>query len=91
MTLSAACSAAPYQRQGDRTLARLRAAVAAQLSPAVGIPVPTLEVALKRQSYGIKPIDPAALAEQQKIADAFGQLSVLPAPIKVADAARPAP
>ncbi len=32
-------------------------AVAEQLSPSVGIPVPVLEVALKRQSYGIKPID----------------------------------
>jgi hypothetical protein len=34
-------------------------AVAEQLSPAVGLPVPVLEVALKRQAYGIKPIDDA--------------------------------
>ena len=32
-------------------------AVAEQLSPSVGLPVPVLEVALKRQSYGIKPIN----------------------------------
>jgi sulfonate transport system substrate-binding protein len=62
------------------------AAVAAQLSPSIGIPVPVIEVALKRQSYGIKPIDAAALAEQQKIADAFLALGLLPRPINVADA-----
>jgi sulfonate transport system substrate-binding protein len=85
----------------DAVLAELRAvdawarrdiaAVAAQLSPAVGIPAPILEVALERQSYGIKPIDPATLAEQQKIADAFSQLRLLPGPIKVADATRSGP
>jgi sulfonate transport system substrate-binding protein len=78
-------------REVDAWARRDIAAVAAQLGPAVGIPVPIVEVALKRQSYGIKPIDPGALAEQQKIADAFGQLGLLPAPIKVADAARSAP
>jgi sulfonate transport system substrate-binding protein len=62
------------------------AAVAAQLSPSIGIPAPVVEVALKRQSYGIKPIDAAAIAEQQKIADAFLGLGLLPRPIIVADA-----
>jgi len=75
-------------REVDDWARRDITAVAAQLSPAIGIPAPTLEVALRRQAYGIKPIDRAALAEQQKIADAFGQLGLLPAPIKVADAAR---
>jgi sulfonate transport system substrate-binding protein len=64
------------------------AAVAAQLSPSIGIPAPILEVALSRQSYGIKPIDAAAVAEQQKIADAFAKLGLLPAPIKVEGAVR---
>jgi len=63
-------------------------AVAAQLSPAIGIPPPVLEVALRRQAYGIKPIDGAALAEQQKIADTFHDLGVLPRAIKVSDAVR---
>jgi sulfonate transport system substrate-binding protein len=66
-------------------------AVAIQLSPSIGIPAPTLEVALKRQSYGIKPIDAAAIAEQQKIADAFDKLGLLPRPIKVSDAVRSSP
>ena len=34
-------------------------AVAAQLSPTVGIPAPILAVALKRQTYGVKPLDSA--------------------------------
>lgn len=62
------------------------AAVAAQLSPSIGLPAPVVEVALKRQSYGIKPIDAGAIAEQQKIADAFHTLGLLPRAIKVADA-----
>jgi sulfonate transport system substrate-binding protein len=67
------------------------AAVAAQLSPNIGLPAPVLEVALKRQSYGIKPIDATAIAEQQKIADAFVALGLVPRAIKVSDAARSAP
>jgi sulfonate transport system substrate-binding protein len=59
---------------------------AEQLSPSIGIPAPVLEVALKRQAYGIKPIDDAVIAEQQKIADEFVALGVLPKPIKVNDA-----
>jgi sulfonate transport system substrate-binding protein len=78
-------------REVDAWARRDIAAVAAQLSPAIGIPSPILEVALKRQSYGIKLIDPGALAEQQRIADAFGQLGLLPAPIKVTDATRAVP
>jgi sulfonate transport system substrate-binding protein len=65
------------------------AAVAAQLSPSIGIPAPVLEIALKRQSYGIKVMDEAAAAQQQKIADTFHSLEILPRPIKVSDAVRP--
>ncbi len=63
-------------------------AVAAQLSPAIGLPTDILEVALKRQSYGIKPIDNAVIADQQKLADVFFGLGLLPKPIKVSDAVR---
>jgi sulfonate transport system substrate-binding protein len=67
------------------------AAVAAQLSPSIGLPPGVLEIALKRQSYGIRPIDAAALAEQQKVADAFATLGLLPRAIKVSDAIRTTP
>ncbi|MEW6643896.1 MAG: sulfonate ABC transporter substrate-binding protein [Pseudomonadota bacterium] len=63
-------------------------AVAEQLSPSVGLPVAVLEVALKRQGYGIKPIDTQVLAEQQKLADTFHQLGLIPKAITVSDIAR---
>lgn len=61
-------------------------AVAAELAPAVGIPAPVLGVALGRLSYGVAPLDAAAVADQQKVADAFHGLGLLPKPIRVADA-----
>jgi sulfonate transport system substrate-binding protein len=67
------------------------AAVASQLGPTIGIPVPILEIALKRQSYGIRPIDAGVLAEQQKIADAFDKLGLLPRSITVSEAVRSRP
>jgi sulfonate transport system substrate-binding protein len=63
-------------------------AVAEQLSPSVGLPVPVLEVALKRQSYGIKPINTEVIAAQQKIADAFLALGLIPKAITVSEVAR---
>jgi sulfonate transport system substrate-binding protein len=63
-------------------------AVAEQLSAAVGLPVPVLEVALKRQSYGIKPIDDQVLVDQQKLADTLYQLKLIPKDVRVSDIAR---
>jgi sulfonate transport system substrate-binding protein len=67
----------------DRWAEGNSAAVAAQLSACIGIPVPVLEVALKRQTYGIKPLDDATVAEQQGIADTFYALGLLPKPVQV--------
>jgi sulfonate transport system substrate-binding protein len=63
-------------------------AVAEQFSPSVRIPVPVLEVALKRQAYGIKPIDAGLIAEQQKLADTFFALGLIPKAITVSELAR---
>ena len=63
-------------------------AVAEQLAPAIGLPVPVTEVALKRQAYGIKPITEAVIADQQQVADTFFALGLLPKQIKISDAAR---
>ncbi|MCJ2087966.1 sulfonate ABC transporter substrate-binding protein [Methylobacterium sp. E-005] len=60
--------------------------VAAELAPSVGIPAPILSVALGRLSYGVAPLDAAVIADQQKVADAFHGLGLLPKPIRVADA-----
>ncbi|GJD56202.1 sulfonate ABC transporter substrate-binding protein [Methylobacterium dankookense] len=62
------------------------AAVAAELAPSVGIPAPVLAVALERQSYGVAPLDAEAVAEQQRIADSFHALKLIPRPIRVSDA-----
>lgn len=59
------------------------AEAAALLSPRMGIPAPVLEVALGRMGYGVRPLDEAVAAEQQKIADTFLALGLLPKPIEV--------
>jgi sulfonate transport system substrate-binding protein len=63
--------------------------VAEQLSPSVGLPIPVLEVALKRQAYGIRPIDRKVIGEQQQLADTFLALGLIPKAISVADAIGP--
>ena len=63
-------------------------AVAEQLAPAIGLPVAVVEVALKRQSYGIKPVPDSVIADQQRVADSFFALGLLPKQIKISDAAR---
>ena len=65
--------------------------VAADLAPSVGIPAPVLRMALERLSYGVAPLDAAAVDDQQKVADAFHALGLLPKPIRVADAVWNAP
>jgi len=63
-------------------------AVAGQLAPSIGLPVAVVEVALKRQAYGIKPLTPGVIADQQRVADTFFSLGLLPKQIKISDAAR---
>jgi sulfonate transport system substrate-binding protein len=50
-----------------------------------------LDLAVSRFSYGAKPVSPEVLAEQQRIADVFQTLKLIPKPIRVADAAWQAP
>ncbi|MBO9610249.1 MAG: sulfonate ABC transporter substrate-binding protein [Paenibacillaceae bacterium] len=60
--------------------------VAKLLSPQLGIDIPSLELASKRREYGILPIDDALIADQQKIADAFFKLELIPKQISIKDA-----
>jgi sulfonate transport system substrate-binding protein len=46
----------------------------------------TLELALSRGGYGVKPVSNAVLAEQQQIADTFFDLKLIPKRINVRDA-----
>jgi sulfonate transport system substrate-binding protein len=59
---------------------------AAALQPQIGLDQPTLELALSRGGYGVTPVNDAVLAEQQRIADAFYDLKLIPKHINVRDA-----
>jgi sulfonate transport system substrate-binding protein len=57
-------------------------------SAAAGFPALVMEVALSRRSFGIQPISNQVIAEQQKIADTFEDLGLIPAAINVSEAVR---
>ena len=61
-------------------------AAAAALQPQIGLDQPTLELALSRGGYGVTPMNDAVLAEQQRIADTFYDLKLIPKHINVRDA-----
>ena len=60
--------------------------VAEILSPQLGIDIPSLELASGRRAYGLQPIDDAVIEAQQKIADTFFALKLIPQEIQVKDA-----
>jgi len=62
---------------------------AAALSPQIGLDQATVELALSRGGYGVKPVDDAVLAEQQRIADSFYDLKLIPKHINIRDAILP--
>jgi sulfonate transport system substrate-binding protein len=62
---------------------------AAALSPQLGLDQATVELALSRGGYGVKPVDDAVLAEQQRIADSFYDLKLIPKHINIRDAILP--
>src|ERR1700691_2585535 len=59
---------------------------AAALQPQIGLDQATLELALSRGGYGVTPVSDPVLAEQQRIADAFYELKLIPKHINVRDA-----
>jgi sulfonate transport system substrate-binding protein len=61
-------------------------AVAEVLSPQIGLDVPISKVAAHRFAYGIQAISPDVAAQQQKIADVFYDLKLIPKAIRIADA-----
>jgi len=65
-----------------------RELLAAELAPLFGIPKPVLDLSTARAEYGTGPVTPAILAEQQKIADTFFDLRLIPRRIHVKDVAR---
>jgi sulfonate transport system substrate-binding protein len=61
-------------------------AAAAALQPQMGLDQATLELALSRGGYGVTPVSDAVMAEQQRIADTFYDLKLIPKRINVRDA-----
>lgn len=61
-------------------------AAAEELAPSTGIPADALELALTRQSFGVQPLTPAVVADQQAVADTFAALGLLPRPVRIEEA-----
>jgi sulfonate transport system substrate-binding protein len=61
--------------------------LAGELATLWGLPKPVAELSVNRSAYGTTPITKAILAEQQKIADTFFELKLIPKKINVLDAA----
>jgi len=59
---------------------------AAQIAPLQGLDPEVVELSLSRYRFGVVPVTAAVAAEQQKIADAFFELKLIPKAIRIADA-----
>jgi sulfonate transport system substrate-binding protein len=73
------------QVQATTLKANIKAA-AAVIAPLQGLEPEVVEKSLTRYQFGVKPLTAAVAAEQQKIADSFHALGLIPKPIHVADA-----
>ncbi len=60
---------------------------ATDISPGIGLPAPVLKTWFTRQKYGVNKLTPEIFADQQKIADAFFKLGLIPSKIDVTQAA----
>jgi sulfonate transport system substrate-binding protein len=78
------------QAQAAALKANVKAA-AAVIAPLQGLEPEVVEKSLARYQFGVKPLTPGVAAEQQKIADTFHALGLIPKPIRVADALPAAP
>ncbi|MCE4554727.1 sulfonate ABC transporter substrate-binding protein [Pelomonas cellulosilytica] len=73
------------QTQAIALKANLKAA-AAVIAPLQGLEPDVVEKSLSRYQFGVKPLTAQVAAEQQKIADTFHGLGLIPKAIRVADA-----
>jgi sulfonate transport system substrate-binding protein len=62
------------------------AEVAKFLAPQIGLELSVADLAARRFAYGIRPISPQVAAEQQKIADVFHELKLIPKAVRISDA-----
>jgi sulfonate transport system substrate-binding protein len=59
---------------------------AALIAPLQGLDVAVVETSLRRYRFGVVALTPAVAVEQQKIADTFYDLKLIPRPIRIVDA-----
>lgn len=71
--------------QGRWLKANLKQA-AAIIAPLQGLDVAVVELALQRYQFNVAPLSAAVAAEQQKVADTFHELKLIPKPVRIADA-----
>jgi sulfonate transport system substrate-binding protein len=60
--------------------------VASILAAQTGLEVPVVELAASRYAYGVQAVTPQVIEQQQKVADTFASLKLIPKPIAVKDA-----
>lgn len=60
---------------------------AEQIAPLQGLPVDVVELSLRRYEFSVKPVPDSVIADQQKLADTFFALKLIPKAIAVRDAA----
>jgi sulfonate transport system substrate-binding protein len=56
------------------------------IAPLQGLDVEVVRLALHRYQFNVQPLTASVAADQQKIADAFAELKLIPKPIRIADA-----
>lgn len=62
------------------------------IAPLQSLPLDVVELSLKRYGFNVKPVPASVIAEQQKLADTFFELKLIPRAIAVSEAAyKPAP
>jgi sulfonate transport system substrate-binding protein len=73
------------QEQGRWLKANVKPA-AAIIAPLQGLDADVVETSIRRSGYGVVPLTAAVAAEQQKIADTFFELKLIPKALRVSDA-----
>lgn len=63
--------------------------VAAVLTTALKLDATAIKTATQRRQFGLKPVTEELIAEQQKVADVYYQLKLIPKPIRIQDTVLP--
>lgn len=66
-----------------------RGQVAAVLTSALKLDATAVKTATQRRQFGLKPVTEELIAEQQKVADVYYQLKLIPKPIRIQDTVLP--